>query len=1040
MLKNFGFLAALILAAFVASTSTSHAGALDRENLIANGGFEEDNDNLRAERMSCPVRPRVTYGQSDSIPDRWNYDPQKQARVRPGYRGQFAGIVAPGGKHKLTQSFNCGLVTKSRPTLPELRLSGFVKGSGGNDSVSAQLVLSIVKKDEKTGQGAVTPIYTLTKAFPAPASWTEITLAVPQAEVEKALKAAPQPAGLVSAVLTLETVGPSGQIFVDELALTAPRPAPAYTLVPNAGFESADRSGQPAEWSSAKKSLRYFGSNYYVWRDWYHFLNEPRGATALDPLVVRAGKKSLHLNAPPGDDRYVETAAIALNQTQPRRMTLEFDYNSYLLANLLVQVVDEQGREVFAQNIVAGTSGGWNTFRAEFLPRKPQLKAVDIRVGSDLFGATGDALPLQSCRVRIAVKGVNGSDMDDINRWVNVNHVGELWVDNVALGETESSAEELAARGAKTFPLADEPPRVAIAAIDVGERLLGENTATVTLINHADQPASGTIGIVVSGPYRDNRQRKAGYAVGAPSQQREPALAKLPQQTVSVPYQVPAGGQATVELPYKIEKLLPDWRTEYRMSFTMHSVAPEMRDTRIPGVSFGTWNQPALVEIERCYPFAEEKTQPVFMNLGVAKKTLDRLAKLRLEIRRAADDSVVSTREVANLPATIAAFNNQPLPEGFEGDATNFVLTDVPLEALPVHPQTEPVRDHYVAAVGVDAAGKTLFSSHSARFGRMEAHTEKLDPISSVAIHKNNYLVVNGKPFYARGHIWMQQNFGPSPLARQNTDWKRYGFNCKAGTQHPMQEKGSQDPRFQPGLDELWTLHNTYLNSQMVASTPPLSPTVNASLQKWLGKPHVLGIHFVPWEGEPAGGSPEALVQYAKDIKAAIGGRPLWVSAGWFAPRVNGRMEPSLIEHDWFAPENNAYFQPSQLDKEILANKAGRPCVLSTYPNVFNDTPWMVQRFENWTEIIRHHTGYLQIGKPGDPTLMAGMNGELRYIEKFLFSPDKAPSVQVAPAVEHLGQGRGTRLAHGQLTVEPLSSLHAGLLQPFLSRRPRCHD
>ena len=43
----------------------------------------------------------------------------------------------------------------------------------------------------------------------------------------------------------------------------------------------------------------------------------------------------------------------------------------------------------------------------------------------------------------------------------------------------------------------------------------------------------------------------------------------------------------------------------------------------------------------------------------------------------------------------------------------------------------------------------------------MEAHAEKLDPIKDVRIHADNYLLINGKPFFTRGHIWMQQNFGP---------------------------------------------------------------------------------------------------------------------------------------------------------------------------------------------------------------------------------------------------------------------------------------
>src|SRR5262245_33360838 len=149
----------------------------------------------------------------------------------------------------------------------------------------------------------------------------------------------------------------------------------------------------------------------------------------------------------------------------------------------------------------------------------------------------------------------------------------------------------------------------------------------------------------------------------------------------------------------------------------------------------------------------------------------------------------------------LEAFNLEPLPEGYEGDNTNVIHWDMPLEdRFGIHPQTHPVRDYYIHALALDKAGKILFEGRSPRFGRMEAHTEKPDPIKDVRIHPDNYLLINGKPFFTRGHIWMQQNFGPSPHAHKNTDWKRYGFNVRAGVQSPLPEVSKNDPRYQPGV------------------------------------------------------------------------------------------------------------------------------------------------------------------------------------------------------------------------------------------------
>src|SRR5438132_8738061 len=67
-------------------------------NLVLNGGFEEDNDNLRGERMSCPVRARVTYGQRDNLPDHWTYTSAHVQKVRESHSGAYALRILPANK------------------------------------------------------------------------------------------------------------------------------------------------------------------------------------------------------------------------------------------------------------------------------------------------------------------------------------------------------------------------------------------------------------------------------------------------------------------------------------------------------------------------------------------------------------------------------------------------------------------------------------------------------------------------------------------------------------------------------------------------------------------------------------------------------------------------------------------------------------------------------------------------------------------------------------------------------------------------------
>jgi hypothetical protein len=974
----------------------------DGRNLIVNGGFEEDNDNLRGERMSCPVRPRVTYGQRDGLPDGWTFPPGQAVLTRDSHSGRRALRTAAGKSVTLTPTVHSyAAQMKAQEALPRVYFAAWVKGSGPKDTLDVTLRFSIQEDDPKAKKAKVVTALEIKKSFVCPGQWTQVTFPVPPGAVGTALAKRPTPGGLISAALTLQATSAGQGVTLDDVELVCAEAPAAYTLVPNAGFETLDKDGYPADWSRPRKSLRMFGQSYYVWRDWYHFMGENRGASAADKLVVRSGKHSFRMNVPPGDDRHIESAAMPLRQTAPRRLLVQFDYNSYLLANLMIQVVDENGKEVFGDNITPGSSGGWQTYRAEFLPRKAQQKPGAGSGGADMYGPHGDPVPLNACRLRIGVKGVNGSAMDDVNEWVNVNHGGVLWLDNVVLAEIDSTAADLAGRGLKTYPLDTVPPALIVESIDLGERLYGENTATVTMANRAAAPASGTVTLTLSGPYFEMDPKKSGYAVGAVGQDKmETPPPRSRDQVVAVPYKVGPKGRTTLSLPYSITQLLKDWRSEYRVRIALD----KERSCEIP---MGTWSQQVLVEVEKCYPFANETILKVVMNIGVTQHTLRQVEELSYVVVRARDSAPGQRWTPLGFQAWVADLNLKPLPAGYEGDNTNFYTLNVAIDKLPVHPQTHPVRDHYVLVEGRDKKNRIVFSGKSPRFGRMVAHAEVLEPIKDVRISPDNYLVVNGKPFFTRGHIWMQQNFGPSPFARVNTDWKRYGFNVRAGVQTPLAESNPKGAQYEPGVEELWTVHNTYVGSQMIAPQGPMNDKIKADIRKWLIRPNVLGIHFVPWEGSPQG-KPADAVRYAHEIKAEIGSRPLWISAGWYAPAVSGSLEgwEAAALHDWFMPENNAYFQPSQLDKELAPLLRSRPRVLGTYPNVFNDTPYHVQRFEHWTEIIRGHTGYMQIGKPGDPSLMAGMNGELRFIESFLFSKEKVPAVQADPPVPHLVRAR----------------------------------
>jgi hypothetical protein len=473
-----------------------------------------------------------------------------------------------------------------------------------------------------------------------------------------------------------------------------------------------------------------------------------------------------------------------------------------------------------------------------------------------------------------------------------------------------------------------------------------------------------------------------------------PAPQKAAEQRIAAPFSIPVGQRTTVALNYTIPKLAADWQEEYRVHLGLD-------EKRAADLTFGTWSQAVLVEVEKIYSFPDELKQTMSLNFGVGRPTLEKTQSVEVEVRNAADDAAVVKERLEDFPSLVKSFNLTGLPKDWQGDSTNFHQLTLDLSKLPVHPQTQPVRDHYVFVRGLDASGSTTFEGKCPRFGRMEVHNEKLEPIKKVEISPDNHLLINEKPFFNRGHLQMQQNFGPSPSSHKPMDFKKTGFNT-GGVGRRNDDKM---------LKSLWDEQNLYVITQTVQTKPPLTDAVKADVLAQIKHPGILGLNYVQWEGAPEGGSDEERIKYARDLKALMGGRPLWISAGWFSPTVNGNVYPDYLEHSLFAPENNSYFQPSQLDREVLAKKRarGEPAVLNTYPNVFNDMPYSVQRFELWTEIIRRHTGYTIIGMPGDPTLFRGMNGEVRFMESFLFSKEKPPEVTVSPAVEHLVRSRGDK-------------------------------
>src|SRR5205823_6669521 len=85
------------------------------------------------------------------------------------------------------------------------------------------------------------------------------------------------------------------------------------------------------------------GPTYYVWTDWNHFFSENRGPVGPDPLVTHSGKQSLRMDVYPGDERYVESDLIVLNQDTARVIEVSAYVRADKINLLDVRCVDEEG-------------------------------------------------------------------------------------------------------------------------------------------------------------------------------------------------------------------------------------------------------------------------------------------------------------------------------------------------------------------------------------------------------------------------------------------------------------------------------------------------------------------------------------------------------------------------------------------------------------------------------------------------------------------------------------------------------------------------
>ena len=251
-------------------------------------------------------------------------------------------------------------------------------------------------------------------------------------------------------------------------------------LLPDPSLENVE-DGLTAGWSEQRK-YTWLGPTYYIWTDWYHFHQPNRGQVASDDLISHSGRRSLRFDVLPGDEKYVESPRIQLNQDEPRLIEVGAMVRADRVKLIDIRAVDQNdvdlpcarprhpemkatpGSTIRATAIYGNGSFGWRYVRKVFKPR---------------FGQG-----LESVKVRLCARGFNGAYFDDGGTRHYARQAGTVWWDDIHVVERASNAGQLQARGVD-IPAQAGPsePAVNVTEIDFGERLVGPDRVRLKVEN-----------------------------------------------------------------------------------------------------------------------------------------------------------------------------------------------------------------------------------------------------------------------------------------------------------------------------------------------------------------------------------------------------------------------------------------------------------------------------------------------------------------------------------------------------------------------------
>lgn len=776
-----------------------------------------------------------------------------------------------------------------------------------------------------------------------------------------------------------------GKIELGKAQLREPGP-PSPNLLSNGGFEALDGSGYPVGWGQQEKYHYFPPYIFYIFNSWHSPISINRGPVTADSMTAHSGARSLKMIVPSGDEKFVASDPIVLNQITTNLIEVHAWVRTDRLAMLQIDAVDQDGTRLDGYSFVqkklrAVGADNWRLIRQVFLPRTPAT----------------------SIQLLLCARGVNGCTLDDTGSQPQNNVTGTIWWDDVRVYESESTEAELLARGVPLGTNTNMEPGPQLKNLDLGELMFGDNTLSATVFN----PGSAQSFFLQ-------------WDFTSPSSNSS--------QFTSATNVVPQGTSVVYTITYNLSEPCSNAYTEY------HGQLSLIKGTGSTVASnelwFSTWSTPIDIQLGALYLRPEQTNQYVRVNLGLASSAIESLDKLKLEVIRRATGTVTNSVEISATPSAIEAQRDK-IPEDVYEDCNNLLLVDVDVSCLPTQPFNDPQRNWIIRVTALDTNSSAVASADSDPFCRL-AHDPTQPAVTNVTITTNNLLYVNGQPFMPWGVIYQHAPVydGPAdPGAGNYRDlhnlpaWNIYGFGWSQSSDtreiNDFNVRRHYPPKTYNVTDtntliDLWNDHNlisasafasyvysekwstndlftysggkekvdTFLNW---ASNAPMVVSVGPSIEE------VFALFVDASESELNG--LQDVVEYMRGPT----GKPVMVGHGGYWTRIELEKVPFF---DLFDPETEPWY-PANFHTDLMPFIEGQPKAIWVRPQMYENVPYERWRFHTYVELMRGARGWQMAHGPGDQSLFRGLHAEMECIKPVAYSLDPGPEVTIEPWIEH---------------------------------------